>query len=98
MNRHAVCDQQVIVLIGSAQGFFMAFGHDVADFQSFSTSLLSMLRMAVGDFDYAALQNSHYIVGPLMFWIYIFLVFFVLMSMFIALISEACEFAPSSLL
>ena len=48
--------------------------------------------MAVGDFDYEQLQQSQQLLGPLMFWVYIILVFFVLMSMFIALISEACEY------
>ena len=87
----------VVVLIGSAQGFFMAFGVDTYDYRDLRASLLSMLRMAVGDFDYSALQSSHAVVGPVMFWIYIILVFFVLMSMFIALISEAYDEAREDL-
>jgi hypothetical protein len=47
--------------------------------------------MAVGDFDYNELTQSQPVMGPMMFWVYIFLVFFVLMSMFIAVIGEAFE-------
>ena len=47
--------------------------------------------MAVGDFDYRGLESSHYLVGPAMFWLYIFLMFFILMSVFIALIAESYE-------
>ena len=38
-----------------------------------------------------ALASSQNLLGPLLFWIYIFLMFFVVMSMFVALISEAYE-------
>jgi hypothetical protein len=37
------------------------------------------------------LENSHYVLGPAMCWLYIFLVYFVLMSVFIALIAESYE-------
>ena len=53
--------------------------------------------MAVGDFDYDSLEGSHYIIGPLMFWIFIVLVYFILMSVFIALIAEAYEAARDEL-
>ena len=81
----------VLVLIGSGQGFFMAFGVYLFSFRSLDESILGLLRMAVGDFDYSELQGAQPVLGPLMFWVYIFLVFFVLMSMFIALIAEAFE-------
>ena len=60
-------------------------------FRTFVHSLLALLRMAVGDFDYRGLESSHYLVGPAMFWLYIFLMFFILMSVFIALIAESYE-------
>lgn len=81
----------VIVLIGSGQGFYLAFGMDNLDYRGFVFSILALLRMAVGDFDYGALVESQFLLGPVFFWIYIVLVFFVLMSMFIAMVSEAYE-------
>ena len=83
----------VIVLIGSGQGFYLAFGLDLYEYRGIGPAWLSLLRMAVGDFDYAQLEESQTFLGPLMFWIYLFLAFFVLMSMFIALISEAYDSA-----
>ena len=81
----------LIVLIGAGQGFFLAFGLDLKGYRSFVDSVLALLRMAVGDFEYEELEESHRHLGPLMFWIYIFLMFFVLMSVFIALIAESYE-------
>ena len=59
---------------GHDQGFFMAFGAHVYSFRSFTESLLGLLRMAVGDFDYNELASSQPVMGPMMFWVYIFLV------------------------
>ena len=86
-----------IIMMGMGQGFHIAFGFDVKDYQTISSSLLSLLRMAVGDFDYTELEDSHYMVGPLMFWIFIVLVYFILMSVFIALIAEAYEEAKADM-
>eukprot|EP01052_Picozoa_sp_SAG31_P001714 SAG31_NODE_58_length_29669_cov_20.244978_5_plen_138_part_00 len=81
----------MIVLLGMSQGFHIAFGFDVEGYQTLENSVLSLLRMCVGDFDYEQLESSHYVVGPLLFWIFIILVFFILMSVFIALISQAYD-------
>eukprot|EP01052_Picozoa_sp_SAG31_P017846 SAG31_NODE_1239_length_9169_cov_18.922492_10_plen_150_part_00 len=79
------------------QGFFLAFGLDIWNFRNMPNSVLALLRMAVGDFDYVGLENSHYVLGPAMFWFYIFLMLFVLMSMFIALIAESYDKAKRDL-
>ena len=81
----------IIVLVGNAQAFFIAFQTDVPEFSTAFGSISSLMRMALGDFDYNALDTSNAVMGPILFWIYIFLVFFVLMSMFIALVSESYE-------
>ena len=87
----------LIVLTGLSQGFHIAFGFDISGYQTLLRSILSLLRMCVGDFDYQALEDSHYIIGPLMFWVFIVLVFFILMSVFIALIAQAYEDAREDL-
>ena len=78
-----------IVVIGSAHGFMMAFGGDIEDFKSLPHATMTTLRMAVGDFDYDSMYLSQRFLGPVLFWVFIFLVYFVLISMFIALLSEA---------
>jgi len=87
----------LVMLIGAGQGFFLAFGLDMKEFRTFWTSCLALTRMAVGDFDYDQLEASHQFIGPILFWMYIFLVFFILMSVFIALISESYEEAKEQL-
>ena len=87
----------MVVLIAFGQAFFLSFGLDLLEYRTFSTSVFALLRMAVGDFDYVALEQSHNLLGPTLFWMYIFLVFFILMSVFIALISEAYEMAKNEL-
>ena len=87
----------MVVLIAFGQAFFLSFGLDLLEYRTFSTSVFALLRMAVGDFDYVALEQSHNLLGPTLFWMYIFLVFFILMSVFIALISEAYEMAKVEL-
>ena len=75
----------------------MAFGLDIEQYRNFPMAVLSLLRMSVGDFDYDELSDSHYWVGPAFFWFYIVLMFFILMSVFIALISEGYEEARDEL-
>ena len=86
-----------VVLVGFGQSFFLAFGLDLVEYRTFPTSFFALLRMGVGDFDYNRLEQSHRTLGPGLFWMYIFLVFFILMSVFIALISEAYEKAKDEL-
>lgn len=81
----------MIVLFAFGQAFFLAFGLDVFEYRTMFTSFFALLRMGVGDYDYTAFEQSHPKVGPMLFWMYIFVVFFVLMSAFIALISESYE-------
>ena len=87
----------IVVLQGSGQGFHIAFRFDVVGYHSFTTAVSTLLRMAVGDFDYDQLQESQNVVGPAMFWMFIVLVYFILMSVFIALIGEAYERARDAL-
>ena len=86
----------VIVLLGAGQSFFMAFGLEVHTYRDFYSSVSGLLRMAVGDFDYTELADSNRVLGPVLFWLYIMLAFFVMMSMFIALISEAFKDAKDA--
>ena len=85
----------LIVITGSAQGFCLAFGTDVDGFRDPFISILSIALFTVGKFDYEELVWSQRWLGPLLFWVYIFLVFFVMMSVFIAILSEGYEAAKS---
>jgi hypothetical protein len=85
----------LIVIIGSAQGFCLAFGADIEDFRNPFHATISVALYTVGKFNYDELVWSQRWFGPLLFWVYIFLVFFVMMSVFIAILSEGYEAAKA---
>jgi hypothetical protein len=81
------------VVLGSAQGFCLAFGADIEDFRNPFQAIISVALYTVGKFNYDELVWSQRWFGPMLFWVYIFLVFFVMMSVFIAILSEGYEAA-----
>lgn len=85
-----------IVLVGYGQAFFMSFGLEVYSYRDLWSSAVALLRMSLGDFDYAELAQANPLTGPPLFWLYLVVVFFIMMSMFIALISEAYDDARKS--
>eukprot|EP00754_Rhynchopus_humris_P006847 Rhum_TRINITY_DN13235_c0_g1::Rhum_TRINITY_DN13235_c0_g1_i1::g.58348::m.58348 len=78
-----------VIFTGFALAFQLGFGGDVEDYRSFADSLMSLFRMLLGEFDYAALEKSNRVLAPLFFTFYNVLVLFVLSNMFIAIVSGA---------
>lgn len=50
--------------------------------------MMTLLRIVLGDFDYLAIEKANRVLGPIYFVAYIFLVFFVLLNMFLAIIND----------
>ena len=48
----------------------------------------TLLRAMLGDFDFPSYQAAHPSLGPLFFIIFIFIVFFILLNMFLAIIND----------
>lgn len=48
----------------------------------------TLFRIVLGDFDFIALQTAHRVLGPLFFVLYVFFIYFVLINMFLAIISD----------
>merc|ERR1719502_1041484 len=78
-----------IIMFSYAQAFHMAFGMDLADFKGGVTSIFTLMRMILGDFDFEALRANNKYLGPLLFLTFIVLVFFILLNMFLAIINDA---------
>ncbi|KAL5103963.1 Polycystic kidney disease 2-like 1 protein [Taenia crassiceps] len=87
-----------IVFFAFAQLGYLAFGTQVSDFGTFATSLMTLFRIILGDFDFQALHDAQSFLGPLYFLVYIFFVFFVLINMFIAIINDTYLEVKSNLL
>ena len=78
-----------IVFLSSGQAFNMAFGTHLANYSTPESAMMSLFRALLGDFEYFDLTNTDPVAGPLLFIIYILLVGFILLNMFIAILSEA---------
>uniref|UniRef100_A0A1I7Y2U4 PKD_channel domain-containing protein n=1 Tax=Steinernema glaseri TaxID=37863 RepID=A0A1I7Y2U4_9BILA len=68
---------------------FLAFGCQIAEYSTIYSASFTLLRTILGDFDFNALQKANRVLGPIFFLTYIFLVFFVLLNMFLAIINDA---------
>lgn len=57
-----------------------------------SINRLTLFRVILGDFDFLGMQNAKQFWGPFYFISYIFMVFFVLLNMFLAIVNDTyCE-------
>ncbi|CAH8862237.1 unnamed protein product [Trichobilharzia szidati] len=86
-----------IVFFSFAQLGYLAFGTQAKDFSSFMTTVFTLFRIILGDFDFNALQTANRVFGPIYFIVYVFFVFFVLINMFIAIINETYSSVKSDL-
>ena len=80
-----------IVFIGCSQAFNMTFGPYMEDYASLGTSMMSLFRALLGEFDYVSMERTDRVIGPLLFLVFMLLVLFVLLNMFIAILAEAYE-------
>ncbi|XP_044747835.1 polycystic kidney disease 2-like 2 protein [Coccinella septempunctata] len=77
-----------IIFFAYSELGFLLFGSQVRDFRTFGHSMFTLLRTILGDFDYGVIEEAHRILAPIYFLSYIFLVFFVLLNMFLAIIND----------
>ena len=49
----------------------------------------SLIRTILGDFDFTKLEKANYVFGPIYFLCFVFFVFFVLLNMFLAILSDS---------
>eukprot|EP00116_Pleurobrachia_bachei_P000629 sb/3460891/ len=78
----------LIVFFAFAQLGQLLFGTVNRDFSSFLDSTYTLFRIILGDFDFLALERARNLLGPIFFISYIFLVFFILLNMFLAIIND----------
>ncbi|XP_064540533.1 polycystin-2-like protein 2 isoform X2 [Drosophila montana] len=86
-----------IVFLAYAQLGLLLFGTKHPDFRNFVTSILTMIRMILGDFQYNLIEDANRVLGPIYFLTYILLVFFILLNMFLAIIMETYNSVKSEI-
>lgn len=72
----------LIVFIAYAQFGYVIFGNDLEAFKSLETSVFTLFRTILGDFNYLEIEQSNRVFGPLYFMSYIFFVFFILLVIY----------------
>lgn len=62
-----------------AQLGYLLFGSQLHAFSTFQDSIITLLRLILGDFNFRQLEAANRILGPIYFLSYVFFVFFVLL-------------------
>lgn len=78
-----------IVFLAYAQFGYLVFGPTTFGFHTFGDSIYSLFRIILGDFDFYALIRADRVVGPIFFVTYVFVVFFILINVFLAVINDS---------
>jgi polycystin 2 len=78
----------MVTYLAYAQLGVLIFGGELDSFRNLPHSLYTLFRVILGDFDFHAMESANRIIGPLFFISYVFFVFFILLNMFLAIISD----------
>ena len=79
----------LVVFLAYATFGFLVFGKVAYDYNTFQSSMANVLGMTLGAFNFYALVEAHSILGPTFFVTFTFVVNFILINVFVAIISEA---------
>ncbi|NXG92315.1 PK2L2 protein, partial [Stercorarius parasiticus] len=77
-----------IIFFAYAQFGYLVFGSQVEEFSSFQNCIFTQFRIVLGDFNFEAIEAANRILGPVYFITFVFLVFFVLLNMGLAIIND----------
>ncbi|KAM9329984.1 polycystin-2 [Gastrophryne carolinensis] len=77
-----------IIFLAYAQFAYLVFGTHVDDFSTFQDCIFTQFRLLLGDFDFTEVEEADHIMGPIYFSSFVFFMFFILLNMFLAIISD----------
>ncbi|XP_077332608.1 polycystin-2 isoform X1 [Lithobates pipiens] len=77
-----------IIFLAYAQFAYLVFGTQVDDFSTFQDCIFTQFRLILGDFDFTKVEEADRILGPIYFSSFVFFIFFILLNMFLAIISD----------
>lgn len=83
----------IIAIVASGYGiaFHIAFGHAVDEYRDFTESLFTLFLATLGDFDMDELRSYNQVLGAFLFVSFIVIMFFIVVSMFLAIVDSAYE-------
>ncbi|XP_065591144.1 polycystin-2-like protein 2 [Cyrtonyx montezumae] len=79
-----------ITFFAYAQFSHLVFGSQVNGFSTFQNCIFSQFRIMLGDFNFESLEVNS-ILGPIYYISFVFIVFFILLNMSLAIISDTIE-------
>ena len=68
---------------------YLLFGTQIFAYSSLYHTIFALIRTILGDFDFGSLQGANSFFGPIYFFCFVFFVFFVLLNMFLAILSDS---------
>merc|ERR1711934_954345 len=86
------------VFYGFSAAFMLTHGGRVMGYRNLTQSGLTLLRSLLGDFDFLELQKGQWLMGPVLFILFICVAVFVVLNVLIAIISDAYSDAQESLM
>jgi hypothetical protein len=92
-----MCVVIAVILLAFGTSFNLGFGSELSGYMTLPVAMLSLFRAMLGDFDLDALVEVNYALGPFLFVLFIFLVFFVILSMFLSIVDESYDVVRTAL-
>ena len=80
-----------VFLAGFAAAFHLGFGQELEAYRDLNQSVISLLLAMLGEFTFQELLNVNSYLGPILFGLYVIIVFFVILSMFLAIVDNAYD-------
>jgi polycystin 2 len=80
-----------IVFFAFAELGYLLFGTQLEDYRSVWTTVFTLVRFILGDYNFKDLETANRLLGPVFFITYVFFVFFVLLNMFLAIINDTYQ-------
>ena len=78
-----------IIFTAFVQLGYLLFGAQISDYSSMYNACFALIRTILGDFDFISLEKANRFFGPVYFLCFVFFVFFVLLNMFLAILSDS---------
>ncbi|ELU06540.1 hypothetical protein CAPTEDRAFT_185815 [Capitella teleta] len=79
----------MIVFMAYAMFFYLIYFMELINFSNIIFTMETLLQMLVGKFNFSAMQLSSPVLGPLFFFCYVVTVYYILINMFLTILSEA---------
>ncbi|XP_062612733.1 polycystin-1-like protein 2, partial [Saccostrea cucullata] len=86
-----------LVVVGFGHFAVLAFGPSIEGFMDMGKTLITLFRLALGESDFPSLQQANRYLGPVFFFLYIFLVQWTVLVVFIAILNFAIEEAKRNI-